>query len=109
MTSLMPASTIFSVQGGVFPQWEHGSRLTYIVALLAFLPADLMALISACSSPTFLCHPLPTILPLFTMTQPTSGLGETEPFPFSASSRAISMYFLCDIIQPTIPNCNGKI
>ena len=24
--------TIMSVQGGVFPQWQHGSSVTYIVA-----------------------------------------------------------------------------
>ena len=57
MTTLgILCSSIKLVQGGVFPTWEHGSKVTYRVhfdKLLVFSKALFIAITSACASPAF--------------------------------------------------------
>ena len=47
----MPALTIASVQGGVWPWWQHGSSVTYIVAPIGSISHAASAATSACSPP----------------------------------------------------------
>ena len=47
----MPAATIAFVQGGVLPEMEHGSSVTYRVAPDAYDPASASAFTSACALP----------------------------------------------------------
>src|SRR5450631_1128408 len=91
-TRLTPALISASLQGGVFPVWQQGSRVTYTSAPCASDPAISKAWISAWGVPAFLCHPSPTIRPSRTMTQPTAGLGEVLPTPLRASFSARFMY-----------------
>jgi len=91
-----PASIIACVQGLVFPWWQHGSSVTYIVALRGLIPSVLQssrAVISAWASPNFLCQPLPIIWLPFTIIQPTAGFGSTLPIPRFANRSAICIYF----------------
>src|SRR4030067_97540 len=89
--SVIPATTLFfpafitaSVQGGVLPKWQHGSRFRYSVPPLAALPASFSALTSAWAPPDILWYPCPTILPFLTTTAPTIGLGDAPSIPFLA-------------------------
>src|SRR6185437_16868064 len=83
-----PAARIASTQGGVFPVWRHGSRLTTSVPPRAWLPAVLSAVTSACGPPNSACHPSAMVLPFWSTTAPTMGLGATRPQPRNARSRA---------------------
>jgi hypothetical protein len=47
----IPAATIASVHGGVLPEIEHGSSVTYRVAPNALDPASASAFTSACALP----------------------------------------------------------
>jgi|GEM_PF-4433868 len=79
---------IISVQAGVLPMWQQGSKLTYRVAPLAAVPAFSSARRSACFSPEARCQSSAISLFSRTTTAPTMGLGEVLPCPLAASSRA---------------------
>src|SRR6516162_3232653 len=83
-----PAAISASTQGGVCPQWQHGSRLTWATAPRAASPARRSASVSPCGRPPGWVHPRPTTRPSFRMTQPTAGFGQTAPSPRRASVRA---------------------
>src|SRR5439155_16600250 len=83
-----PAAIRASAQGGVLPQWLHGSRVTYAVAPCAAAPARRIASVSPCGRPPCPVQPRPTTRPSLTMTQPTDGLGQTVPRPRRANASA---------------------
>src|SRR5271169_2182017 len=87
-TRRTPAVIRASTQGGVWPQWQHGSRLTCAMAPRAAFPARRSASVSPCGRPPGWVHPRPTTRPSFTITQPTAGFGQTEPSPRRASASA---------------------
>ena len=64
-----------SQQGGVFPWWLQGSRVTYKVADFksSRFFTDLMAFTSACEPPYGSVYPSPIILSSFTIKQPPLG------------------------------------
>src|SRR5713226_10715573 len=66
--------------------------LTYSTAPRACGPASCNACTSACGPPKRWWYPHPTTAPSLTSTQPTSGLGLTNPSPPRASSSACCMY-----------------
>src|SRR6516162_1727681 len=87
-TRRTPAAISASTQGGVCPQWQHGSRLTWATAPRAASPARRSASVSPCGRPPGWVHPRPTTRPSFRMTQPTAGFGQTVPSPRRASVSA---------------------
>ncbi len=90
-TRRIPAATMAGTQGGVFPWWTQGSRVTYSVAPRALLPAALSASISAWGPPNCRWAPSPTMASERTTTAPTIGLGDVCPQPARASSSARPM------------------
>ena len=86
-TLLTPASMRAWAQGGVRPQWGHGSSVTKRSAPLAAAPACRSATISACACPGGCVAPSPTTRPSFTSTAPTGGFGSVRP----TAERAISI------------------
>src|SRR5438270_10209962 len=87
-TRRIPAAINASVQGGVRPQWQQGSRLTNAVASRAASPARASASVSPCGRPPCWVQPRPTTRPRLTMAQPTAGFGHTVPSPRRASASA---------------------
>ncbi len=71
----IPAATTASVQGGVRPWWQQGSRETTRVAPRAASPASRRAVTSAWGPPAGAVRPRPRISPSRTTTAPTMGLG----------------------------------
>ena len=59
--------------------WKHGSRVTYIVALFAFLPAFFNAISSACGLPVEIVTAFDIIWLFLQIKQPTLGLGNVLP------------------------------
>src|SRR6516165_4378213 len=92
-TRFTPPAISASVQGGVRPQWQQGSRLTKAVAPRAARPARRSASVSPCGRPPGCVQPRPTTLPALTMTQPTAGLGQTIPSPRRAKASAAPIAF----------------
>ena len=90
-TRAMPASRIASVQGGVLPQWQHGSSVTYRVLPAGSSAHAASASRSAWGWPHAVCQPSPMMRPSFTITAPTSGFGLVQPVPLSASASARAM------------------
>ena len=78
-----------SLQGGVRPQWQQGSSVTYAVAPFACSPAARKAITSACACPTGCVQPSPTTTPSRTSTQPTIGFGVAKLFCANRSARRI--------------------
>src|SRR5579871_5083397 len=90
-TRRTPASISAGAHGGVLPKCEQGSSVRYAVAPRARLPATVSASTSACAPPKRRCHPSPTTPSSVASTQPTIGLGSTNPWPRRASSKARDM------------------
>ena len=49
-TSVIPAQSRASVQGGVLPKWLHGSNVTYAVAPFVLCPLSSASCIAICSA-----------------------------------------------------------
>ena len=90
-TRLMPTATMASVQGGVRPCVQHGSRVTYSVAPLGSWPcacASRRAAISACGRPARWCQPRPMTRPALHDHRAHHGVGRSGAIPRRASRRA---------------------
>ena len=87
-TRAIPAATIASVHGGVWPVWQHGSSETYRVAPSGLSLHASSAARSAWGSPIAVWSPSPITRSSFTITAPTSGFGLVLPRASPASSMA---------------------
>jgi hypothetical protein len=100
-TRLMPAAMMRLVQGPVRPVWQHGSRLTNIVAPRARSPASSIAKISACGRPARGWRPCPTTMPSGdTITAPTIGFGVVTPSLRAAWNNARRMKSASVTVSP---------
>src|SRR5258706_3825637 len=97
-TRCTPAAMMASVQGGVLPQVQHVSSVTYSVAFRRVALCrdgsrfqSSSAVISACAVPARLCQPSPMMRPPRTSTAPTAGFGLVLPTPRRASANARRM------------------
>ena len=82
---------IESVQGGVNPWWQHGSKVTYIFDPFKSSKQFLIALNSAWGLPLNEVCPIEIILSFLTITQPTDGFDPVNPWRDLARSKAISI------------------